>query len=543
MGWRIQPLEDWSNCFRYKDGDLIKKYAAPANLDVNIYAQWSWFNFTSRIKNWDDKTRTIELARPLPDYQRLPWSVTVVFNNEARYFIENGVEDITEPGEWAIDRAAGVIYFLPPDDFSPDELTIPYAPALLDLRLADRIEFSGFTFAQTRFLGDDLHRAGHTGYGAMLNQQGNSYCGEAIRLFRSSHNKICDNKLFHCGANGIYIEQDCRRNEIKNNEIAYAGANGVCLMGNPVSQPRYNIVSDNHIHGCGILLNYIAGVFAGTSDGNTISHNEIHDLPHHAINLASNPYGRNLVEYNKIYRVTRQIHDTGAINSWMDHAADGLPIIPQTQRSGHVIRFNHISDIWGEMPGPDGKMQRWGSRGIYLDDGSSNCFVYGNFVLRCGLGLQVHTGMHNYIENNMFIDCDAAFWICDYCRTMRPGNEWLNGFLAGQRFVNNIIADFNIEKPVLYLLHCFEEDLTLQESDYNCIYSEKGFVNQYQSVNAAETTDQKMSDWISLGFDKNSIFDDPMFIDIKNGDYGLRPESPALQMGFNPLPLKKMGRL
>ena len=34
---------------------------------------------------------------------------------------------------------------------------------------------------------------------------------------------------------------------------------------------------------------------------------------------------------------------------------------------------------------------------------------------------------------------------------------------------------------------------------------------------------------------------DPLFVDVENGDYRLRPESPAFSLGFQPIPVEKIG--
>jgi len=44
-----------------------------------------------------------------------------------------------------------------------------------------------------------------------------------------------------------------------------------------------------------------------------------------------------------------------------------------------------------------------------MDNGSSNYFVYGNIIVRAGLGMILHCGKNNIIENNIFVDCDPAF--------------------------------------------------------------------------------------------------------------------------------------
>jgi hypothetical protein len=42
------------------------------------------------------------------------------------------------------------------------------------------------------------------------------------------------------------------------------------------------------------------------------------------------------------------------------------------------------------------------------------------------------------------------------------------------------------------------------------------------------------------GFGQNSIIADPLFINVAEGDLRLSSDSPALKMGFQPVPLKRM---
>lgn len=49
------------------------------------------------------------------------------------------------------------------------------------------------------------------------------------------------------------------------------------------------------------------------------------------------------------------------------------------------------------------------------------------------------------------------------------------------------------------------------------------------------------SDWKKLGFDQHSLVADLLFVDAENGDYRLQPESPAFTLGFQPIPVDKIG--
>ena len=47
--------------------------------------------------------------------------------------------------------------------------------------------------------------------------------------------------------------------------------------------------------------------------------------------------------------------------------------------------------------------------------------------------------------------------------------------------------------------------------------------------------------WQALGMDRHSQVADPLFVDIENGDFRLKPESPALKLGFQQIPFQQIG--
>ena len=50
-----------------------------------------------------------------------------------------------------------------------------------------------------------------------------------------------------------------------------------------------------------------------------------------------------------------------------------------------------------------------------------------------------------------------------------------------------------------------------------------------------------LSEWQQVGQDRKSLIADPLFVDPLNWDFDLRPESPALRLGFQPINTTSVG--
>jgi len=531
----------------YRPGTFPRRWAKPSEGEINIYIGHGWHNDIVPIKSVDGEQRQITLARSIKDYGR-PfnfWSVPL--RPGSRFFVENLLEELDQPGEWCLDSEEGTLYFWPPESIENAEVVVPALNCLIALRGAAWVTIAGFTLTETTD-GDNLHHDGGEGYGPMFPVSGWRYCGEAIHLKDAEYCCIENNHLFAVGGNGIYLEGYNLRNQVRGNKISEAGANGIVLLGSKRRHPAprrlidpqhparwlwhtqphplFNQITDNHIHHCGVINKYIAGVFLGVSDGNLISHNLIEDLPHHGINLGSNRYGRNVVEYNLIRRVCREVHDTGAINAWMEDEYD-------MERCGHVLRHNVITDIYGchfdEEGNYGGKTSTFG---IYLDNYTSNCLVYGNLIVRCaGAGIVVHCGKNNLIENNIIVAADHAGVRYQYYYNPIPG------FLTGNRFSRNILY-FNNSQALLFFLHDWSE-FVLAESDHNLFFNTTGADLRLLRIDNNDIENRggvafTYAEWQLLGYDVHSRCADPFFVDAAQDDFRLRSESPALALGFVP---------
>ncbi|MGO8745628.1 MAG: right-handed parallel beta-helix repeat-containing protein [Thermoguttaceae bacterium] len=196
---------------------------------------------------------------------------------------------------------------------------------------------------------------------------------EAVRLKFARSCSVEDGELAHVGGMGFSLRNGCVGNLIQGNHIFDIGANGVNVgefEDNPTEIARNNRVSNNHIHGCGVLHFGGVGVWAGCTDGTVVSHNLIHDLPYSGISvgwiwgLPSVPTSckNNRVEYNHVYDVMRILCDGGGIYT--------MGFQPGTVLRGNLVHHVLCSPV----------ARRNDHFGIYLDEGSSGFLIEENTV-------------------------------------------------------------------------------------------------------------------------------------------------------------------
>jgi parallel beta-helix repeat protein len=565
--------------FNYKTGALPRHWAKPREAEVCLHVGQS---NTIPIESIDERNCLITLKHEVKDWSRLPYAKVPIYigmdpdGPEARegvaFYVENVLEELDQPGEWCLDDEDGMLYFWPPEPkpIERAEIVVPTLDCLIDLQDVSWITIAGFTFTETTS-GDNMHREGNEGYGAFGPGagEGKQYCGEALHMKGTEHCRIEDNHFYAVGGNAIYVEDYNFRNVIANNEISNAGDIGICLIGtkyfSDIFRPRiarhypmYQEVSNNHIHHCGVFDKNIAGIYLGLSDGNLIAHNLIEQMPHHAINLGNSQYGRNIVEYNEIRHACLQTRDNGAINVWGEDP-DGH-IRKDAERSGYLIRYNLIADLHGiEMSEKDGLVPSvWMksaiegfTHGIYLDNFTSNCFVYGNIIIRCGsTGIYIQGGKNNIVENNIIVDVGNM---------SHMGGWWAPqmgepSFMTGNRFCRNIFYRSRGNPPIIFRHIGFKtEPLSdaIAQSDYNLFFSKIGgdfSITESSSFLFPELPTQwphlkvvPLAEWQKEGMDAHSLIADPRFVDPANDDYRLRTDSPALRLGFQPIDATQIG--
>jgi hypothetical protein len=249
--------------------------------------------------------------------------------------------------------------------------------------------------------------------------------------------------------------------------------------------------------------------------GQRVAHNRIHEAPHNAILFGGNDH---VFEYNDVSRVCLETGDAGAFYTGRNLTTRGT-----------MIRFNHFHNIGRSIVTKQGFVD---VMSVYLDDCACGTTIFGNIFERAGRAAMIGGGRDNTIENNLFVDCDPAVHVDG------RGEGWMKAeFHDPKGTIMTGLKEVPYSKPPYsdrypHLANILEDEPGLPK--YNHIL---------RNICAGP----KWIDWLD-GLNENKVevrdnltSGDPGFVDRANGDFRLRPGSPALKLGFKPLPFQAIG--
>ena len=130
------------------------------------------------------------------------------------------------------------------------------------------------------------------------------------------------------------------------------------------------------------------------------------------------------------------------------------------------------------------------------------------------------TAQNVLVENNIFAESSVQ-------QMDLPHNG------QGNRIRRNIVY---YSDPNAALLIKHDKIDPLQQCDYNIYFQTDG-----KELKVTGVKDDSFAQWQEMGFDTHSLVTDPMFVDFQNGDYRLKPNSPARALGFQPIDTSRIG--
>jgi parallel beta-helix repeat protein len=467
--------------------------------EANVVALINWESCSLPIAQVNPESSIVTLTGPLKCPSRR-------FENGLRYFVENLPEALDAPGEWYLDRLAGLLFYraLPGENPHHLQVVAPRLTQFLTIRgnipkPLRGLKFKGLHFRHADYL---LEPTGHS------DGQAAESVPAAVTFAQAEDCSFEQGEISAIGGYAIEVARGCRGIRIEQNELRNLGAGGVKVRGGSKATTIHN----NFIHDGGSVFFGGTPILVQNSGENIITHNEVCDFNWMGIcvgwswGFQPTECHNNRIEYNHLHHLGRGVlTDIGAIYTL------GIS-------TGTVIRNNLIHHVWDC---PEGYL----ACGIYPDEGSTGLLIESNIVYQTSWGgFHVHYGRDNIIRNNIFALGRSAQIHMGRAKSPDDGANWCDVTNSSMTFERNLIL---YERGDLY-----KRNSELW-ADSNLYWNTAGPVIFQAGMDLAA--------WQAKGRDLHGAVVDPRFKDADNGDFRLEPDSPAFALGFNPIDIRTVG--
>lgn len=480
-GWlRIAgtPAGSDGGLFTYEDERISQWEDAEA---LWLHGLWShdWADSYVKIQRIDPGSKTIHTEAPHGVYG---------YRENQRFYALNLLEELDQPGEWYVDRAAGILYFWPPSSIEEGEALVSLLETpLISIDNAEHVAIHGLTLECVR--------------------------GRAITVQNSRRIEIAGCTVRNTGRDGINVNGGSE-NVIRSNNLYHIGETGIRLVGGNRNTltPGAHLATNNHIrHFSRAVITYRPAISLN-GVGNTISHNLMHDAPHAAVLFGGNDH---ILEYNEVHNVCHQTGDVGVFYIGRDW----------TMR-GHIVRHNFFHDIYGSVS--------WGAKSVYLDDAASGVSIVGNIFYRSHEGAFIGGGRDNLVENNLFIESDPAVHVdarglTFLSQSIVEGGSW--NMYDKLRSVNYDQPPYSEAYPELARI--LEGDPAMPLG--NKVLRNASFGGRWLRLQSVD------EEWVT--FEGNYVSEDAHEVDWMATGFRLPDGHPAFEQGFEPIPVERIGLL
>lgn len=507
--YMVQPMGDGVHPFTGEEVDLnlhgfigdvneIRSLIGKPREELNevvLRCFHSWYTFRTRLIDVAKNGRV--MTTPVLTRPYFFWGTY-----QPRYQLENHKSFLDAAGEWFLDKKTSRLYYIPRKGETLDN-TIATAPRLTHLMSvtgAHDIEFNGITFATTGYM-----------LPAKGNNEGQAACDidAAIELNNCEHVNFDRCSISRTAQHGIWFKRGCRNCSLLHSIIYDTGGSAVRVGDTrwsktelPDKLTAFIKIDNNIFRSGGWVFPSSCGVFIAHASDVQLTHNDIGDYRYTGVSMgwtwgySQTVAHRNNISWNHIHHIGWGVlNDMGGI-----YTLGNSP--------GTTIIGNNIHDVYSyDYTGAGG----WG---LYTDEGSANILFASNLVHHVKTGcVHQHYGQDNTFANNIFAYSMKNMIV----RSRIEDHHTIN-------VTNNIIYWDNLTFAVTGGLKgkAYAPDTTFANNVY---WSTVAVTNNAFMAGSFE-------EWQAQGQDVGSVIADPMFVDAAHNDFHLKPNSPALKMGF-----------
>lgn len=481
IGKLLEPgsrAEKKPSVFEYLD-DRHVRWTQAEDAWLFGYFRYLWADATIKVSKIDTTAHTVTCDEAY-QYGR-PGMDT---GQGIQYYAFNLLEEIDQPGEWYLDRRAGVLYLYPPVDLSKATVEIGMMPApMVTVDKATDLRFEGLTF--------DLGRS------------------NGLVLTNCSRCLLAGCTVSRMAGNGITITGG-EANGLVGCDIHTLGRRATEVIGGDRNTltPGRHFVENCNIHSFGRIDRTYTPAIQLEGVGNRVAHNLMYDGPSSVMRIEGNDH---VIEYNEVYNAVRESDDQGAMELFANPTYRGV-----------VFRYNRFTNCGKAGVGA----AVHGQAAIRLDDAISGMLIYGNVFIRSANGnfggVQINSGRDNVIDNNLFVDCKQGIsggW--------NSGNSVWRQLAEKKQPPAVILSDLYLER--------YPQIATMMEDPgINHVWR-----NVFFRCGPVATGNRRYLDLV-----ENGVFteDDPGFLEAAKDDYRLKPGASLFAtVGFEPIPLDEIG--
>ena len=418
---RVAKVVDRRHAFQFGEGDLPALGEAG---EAELLLLHDWSVSRNPIASVDAATRTLTTRDAVGGPSDF-WNIDG-FEPNPRYLVENHPALLDAPGEWYLDRAAGVLSYrpMPGEKIEGFEAIAPVAPQLIVVRgSADgakpvrNLHFAGLALEHAAWMPAGGRYAGGqacfhwSGPGKDVPKDQAWQAVTPAVLFEMAEGctlKGCT--LARLGGSGLWFGRACHGCRFSRGRVTDVSGNGIMIGEGQTREGRDvatgNVVEHSIIEACGVQYFGAVGAWVGLAAGNAISHNEIARHPYTGVsvgwmwNPSPTPCKGNRVEYNNIHHCMQTLSDGGGIYTlgWQPGAA---------------LRGNWIHDI----PRNAGRAE---SNGMFIDEGSTDLAIEGNLIHGTDRSpFRFHQAGKNLVKGNVVV-LNAGVPIVRFNNTPEP---------------------------------------------------------------------------------------------------------------------------
>lgn len=545
------PLEGGSRNDLHFPAGRLKNCSNVADVEIVVRPHHAWIVNVLPLESVDEQR---QIARTSID-ATYAMNHLHFLKDTASCWVENTLDELDEPGEWALNTKEGKLYLWPRND-SP-----VLAPALTELiRIEGEIDKTGPKDAPARnlcfrgltFMHGERYSIATDDAGLQHDWDMHDKANALVRLRGTENCRIENCRFSHSGGSAIRVDLHGKQNTISGNLIDHIGGTGILLCGyGPGTKDvnGKNLVYNNHIHHVGLIYSHSPGIMVWQSGENRIANNLVHHTPYTGIIISGcmtdffRRSGRELcrtIRRHEIARMPKQpqlddvrpylhTHDnlieSNEIHHAMEMLGDGNGIYIRGAGAGNVIRRNYIHHLVAPM-----KMQA----AIRTDGGQKDTLIAENLIYKC-MAQGIIIKLNTHCENNIVADIIAP--PRGYYLSLREGP------LTGATIKRNVFYSSSDTCTFIDELPPGKRRTTEDRRGRLLAKSTQAITdyNIYFCAAAPDKGLQMLENQQRDGVDTHSLAVDPLFIDPTTGDFRFKPDSPALKMGLIPFDMSKVG--